>query len=215
MKIAIFPGSFNPPHYGHLFLALDIYHYFRLDLVYFVPSKLPVNKQYLQHSKVHRYNMVKLAIKKVPFFNISDFEINEKGVSYTYKTVKYFKERFLLNKNSLYLIIGEDWIGKFFQWKNYKYILENCNLICVSRKNNKEYIYNFEKKFNPENELMNSKIIGKKLFDNDTFYNYYYFNTNYDISSTVIRNLIKQRKYYRIYLPDSVYFYIVNNGLYI
>ena len=122
MKIAIFPGSFNPIHLGHIFIALDVYNCLDLDMVYFIPSNIPVHKQYLQDNVYHRYNMVKIAISEIPFFDICDFEIKNEDISYTYKTINYFKDKFKLEKEQLFLIIGEDWINNFDTWKNYKSI---------------------------------------------------------------------------------------------
>lgn len=215
MKIAIFPGSFNPPHMGHLYIALDVYYEFKLDLIYFVPSKKTINKKHLSDSTYHRFNMVKMSISDIPFFKISDFEIKQNGISYTFKTIKYFKERFKLKKEDLFLIIGQDWINRFTQWKNYEYILENCNLICVSRNEIDIFDYNYKKSFYNNYNNLNSNVVKKEIVGCDKKYDYFLLNSYYDISSTKIRNLIHKRKYFKIYLKENVYYYIVNNGLYL
>ena len=192
MKIVLFCGSFNPLHMGHLFIAMDAYTKTSADLVFFVPSKQPVNKPQLLESAHHRFQMTKCAISDIPFFKISDFEMKQEGISYSYKTIQYFKETYSLSKEELFFIIGSDWLNSLEKWMNYEFILKNSTFIVINR-------------------IIND-LSGQK-FDSDT-YDYLYLDKRYDISSTLIRGSIAENRYYKIYLPEAVYDYIQINGLY-
>ncbi len=100
-RIGILGGTFNPVHTGHLILGETVREKFRLDKVIFVPSCNPPHKK--NKSLVlpkHRYQMVCLAIRENPCFDVSDFEISKKGISYTVDTLNHFTIRFLRALNS-------------------------------------------------------------------------------------------------------------------
>jgi nicotinate (nicotinamide) nucleotide adenylyltransferase len=96
MKIGIFGGTFDPVHRGHLQLAQSARAQFSLDKVIVVPAYLPPHKQELPllTSAEDRYEMVRLAIEGEPFIEVSDCELQRKGVSYTFDTLSEFKEKY-------------------------------------------------------------------------------------------------------------------------
>jgi len=108
MKVAIFGGTFDPVHYGHLQLARNARAQFSLDKVIFVPAYQPPHKQelLLLTSAKDRYEMVRLAVEGEPFLEISDCELKRKGVSYTFDTLRAFEEKY--PKAEFFLILGKD-----------------------------------------------------------------------------------------------------------
>ncbi len=196
MKIALYPGSFNPPHLGHEIIANEVYHQLDLDLVIFIPSGIPVNKKHLDNNAFHRYNMVQISTESYPYIIISDYEVKSKQVNYTFNTVKYIVENYK-NIDDLYLITGFDWLGKFDSWKNSDELFQKVKLILFKRKNNidgyKNKIIDFEKKYGNKVNIIDRQ---------------------FDISSSEIRERISKGLVYKHFLNKDVYDYINQNNLY-
>ena len=138
MKIGIFGGTFNPIHNGHLNMIIDIKERLNLDVIYFVPSFKTPDKEF-QIEKIsakHRYEMVSKVIKSQNFswLKVSNFEYKSKSISYTFKTIKHFKEKYPNDK--LFWIMGEDRYKKFNTWKKYNYIKENASIVIYRRSEN-------------------------------------------------------------------------------
>lgn len=130
-KIAVFGGTFNPIHKGHIKIAKLAIKKLGLDSLYFVPNyQNPFkNKQQSYVSGEHRYNMIKLVLPEKA--KVCEFEINKKGISYTIDTIKFFKHRF---KNAqLYFIIGSDNLEKLHKWKDIDLICQLSQIIVFKR----------------------------------------------------------------------------------
>jgi len=131
MKIGIFGGSFNPPHNMHRDIALELIDNNYLDKVIFVPT----GDSYVKNGLISfndRYNMVKLMIKDIDLFLVSDIG-NNLGHQYTYQVLDYFKDIYL--NDEIYFICGSDNLIEFNTWKKYQYILENYKLLVIRRNN--------------------------------------------------------------------------------
>ncbi len=135
MKIGIFGGTFNPIHKGHIEMIKNVKVDLDLDQVYFVPSYMTPDKQFEieQINPKHRLGMVNLAVKaeKLNWLRVSDFEHKQKKVSYTYKTIEYFREQ--MPDAELYWIMGEDRIKGFEKWHNSEYIRQETNIVVYRR----------------------------------------------------------------------------------
>lgn len=133
MKIGIFGGSFNPPHNGHVNSILTVSKKMGLDKVIIVPTNQNPLKPIIDSpSAEHRVEMLKRAFSTYgQQFEINDLEIKRGGTSYTIDTIKALKETHA--SDELFLIIGVDQFFAFNQWKNYKKILEETNIIVTSR----------------------------------------------------------------------------------
>ena len=196
MNIAVFGGTFDPVHLGHLIIAEQAYNSFNLDKVIFMPAGNPPHKSDINiTSEQHRLNMLKLAVKDNSHFEISEWELSQDSKSYTVDTLKYMKSKF--PEQNIYFIIGADSLYEIFEWKQPEYILENANLIVALR---------------PEYSIDN-------IF-NDQRYNPYRGNIDLldncliDISSTKIRKLAASGKSIRYLTLEKVIEYIENNELY-
>ena len=133
--IAIFGGTFDPVHNGHLFVAEEICSKFQIDRLFFVPANVsPFKTQQRTTPARLRCEMLKRAVsglqnKKMA---VSEYEVLNQGVSYSIDTVRHFHELFPDGK--LYFIIGADHAATFDQWKDYQTLIELCDIIIIARK---------------------------------------------------------------------------------
>lgn len=128
MKIGVFGGSFNPPHKIHQKIATYLIDNNYLDKVIFVPTGSNYKKPYLA-SEQDRYNMLKLVVGSVPYFDISTYEFGK--LTHTYETLNHFKEYY--KNDDIYFICGSDNLKEIKSWKQYQYILSNYKLIVIRR----------------------------------------------------------------------------------
>lgn len=131
MKIAVFGGTFNPPHEGHRNLALEIRAAADLDKIIVIPSYVPPHKKTDQLADgKHRVKMCELMFKE-DFFSVSDIEIKRQGKSYTYDTLTQLKE--IYPNDELFLIVGSDMLLSFHEWYRYRDIISLVKLCVASR----------------------------------------------------------------------------------
>jgi nicotinate-nucleotide adenylyltransferase len=191
-RIIIFGGTFDPIHLGHLILAQEAQNFFSAAKVFFVPCYQSPHKlsQKPVHYK-HRIKMLSLAIKNNPKFVISDYEIKQKGISYAYKTIEYFKKKY--PKYKIYFLMGLDSFLEFKLWKNWEKILKMSTIIVGSRmvKNIKKY----------DDLLKNKKVV---LLP----------SLNIEISANDIRTRVQENKSIKYLVPPEVEKYIINHKLY-
>jgi len=191
MKIALFGGTFNPIHNGHLIVAEHVRVAMTIDRVIFIPSFITPHKQSGEDEVFHhRLEMVRLAIKGNECFECSDYEINKNAISYTIDTIEEMKSQHPYD--TIYLIIGMDNYLTFHLWKEPDRLLSSIQVIVMNRPNHKKQI----------NEVIGTKNI---IFIDVP---------NIDISSTDIRQRVGEGKSVRHMVPDSVEEYIVAQGLY-
>ncbi len=134
MKIAMYGGSFNPPHNGHLHLAEEISRKLMLDKVVIIPSNISPQKTNNGNiDPLHRINMCKKAFSS-ELFEVSDCEIARGGRSFTFDTLNYLKT--LYPDDELYLLMGADMLLSFHTWYRYEDILSLCSICAVSRDDN-------------------------------------------------------------------------------
>jgi len=190
MKIALFGGSFNPIHYGHLVLAESARVKFSLDKIIFIPAGIPPHKNYIPLApKKHRLNLVKLAIQNNKYFSVSDYELKKKGKSYTYQTIEYFKKTH--PEDEIFFLMGIDLLAQVNSWKKGDKILDLCKFLVGKRISS--------------NQNIPSQILKKVyVFDIPLI----------DISSTLIRDNIKKGQSIKYLTPEKVEKYILKNKLY-
>ena len=120
-KIAIFGGSFDPPHLYHQLIIINLLKLQYIDMIYVIPcGNHPLKKNY--SSFKNRFNMCKIAFKSISSFNninISDIEYKLNQPSFTYNTIKRIKQKF--KNKDIVLAIGSDLIPNLNKW--YKIII--------------------------------------------------------------------------------------------
>jgi nicotinate-nucleotide adenylyltransferase len=181
MKIGLYGGSFNPPHIGHLILAEMIHEALNLDLVLFVPSAIPPHKDDdSMLAAEERLRLTELAVAGNERFGVSDVEIRRGGTSYTVDTVDEIGR--IHPRALLWLIVGTDNLVSFHRWKEYAAILERCRLVALNRTG-------FD--LHDVHPDVRERIVAVEL-------------PRIDISSTEIRNRIRDGKSIRYLVPDAV-----------
>jgi nicotinate-nucleotide adenylyltransferase len=131
-RLAIYGGTFNPPHIGHLITVECVREQLRLDGIYFIPSAQPPNKPGTALASADdRLQMTSLAVEGVPELAVSDIEIRRSGVSYTIDTITALGAQF--PDASLMLIIGSDNFLEFQTWKSPTEILARVQLVVMHR----------------------------------------------------------------------------------
>ena len=189
MKIGLFFGSFNPVHSGHMVIAGYMSEFTDLSQVWFVVS--PHNPLKIKNSLLqdyHRMTLVKIAIGDNRKLKASDIEFKLPRPSYTIHTLAYLFEKF--PEHQFVLILGSDNLESFTKWKNYEQILEQVEL----------YVY--PRKDSHGGELINHpkvKIISAPVME---------------ISSSFIREAIKNKKDVRYMMPEKVWEYVDEMNFY-
>ena len=115
MDICVFAGTFNPIHNAHIKMAEIALNKNNFDKIIFIPSYIPPHKDVEKDLAIHRMNMVKLATKYNPKFEVSDFEYKNENKSYSIFTVKEIIKKYDI-KEKLNFIIGTDAFLKIDTW---------------------------------------------------------------------------------------------------
>ena len=187
MKVGLYFGSFNPIHIGHLIIANYIINHTDIKEVWFIVSpQNPFKNTTSLLNEQHRLSLIKLAIENDKNLKVSDVEFKLPRPSYTADTLVYISEKY--KKNTFTVIMGSDSFQNITKWKNYNYILENFSTLVYLRPN-----------FVEINLLKNCSVINAPLLD---------------ISASMIRKNIKEKKSIKFLVTDMVLQEIENKGYY-
>ena len=189
-QTAVFSGSFNPIHIGHLALANYIAEFTDLDEILFVvsPHNPLKNADDLLSDDI-RLEMTRLAVRDYAGFTVSDIEFGMPKPSYTIDTLNK-----LSNENpdtDFTLIIGADSWNDIHKWRNYKELLSKYKLLVYPRRG---YEIIIEEAYRQNVQQIKAPLI--------------------EVSSTFIRNMLATGKEVRAFIPESVYNYIKQHGIY-
>ncbi|WP_243473229.1 nicotinate (nicotinamide) nucleotide adenylyltransferase [Winogradskyella sp. MH6] len=191
MKVGLYFGTFNPIHIGHLTIANHLAEHSDLDQIWFVVTpQSPFKKKNSMLDNRQRYEMVYRATKDYDKLKPSDIEFGLKQPNYTIDTLTYLEEKF--PDYEFALIMGEDNLKSFHKWKNYELILENYSVYVYPRISEGKTDTQF--KDHPKIHHVDAPIM--------------------ELSSTFIRNSIKEGKNVRPMLPHSVWEYIDEMNFY-
>jgi len=186
-NIGIMGGTFNPIHIGHLSLAEAARDNLHLDLVVFIPARIPPHKNRSGIVDFElRYEMVKRAINGNAHFKISRIEIDKPGLSYSVETLRILKRRYL--KANFFFLIGSDSALELKTWKNIEEIFSLCRFVVAKRPG-------FNKFGLPRNALFLKGVFP-------------------DVSSSLIRKMLSQGKSIRYLVPDAVNQFIKKRKIY-
>ncbi len=191
MNIGLYFGSFNPIHIGHLVIANQMVENSDLDQIWFVVTPHnPFKKKNTLLDNFQRLEMVYLATKDYVKLKPSDIEFNLPQPNYTINTLTYLKEKYPSHVFSP--IMGEDNLKGFHKWKNYELILEQHNIYVYPRIS--EGVV--ETRFDGHEKI--HKVEAPIM----------------EISSTLIRNAIKEGKNVKPLLPENVWEYLDEMNFY-
>jgi nicotinate-nucleotide adenylyltransferase len=213
MKWGLLGGTFDPIHTGHLRCAEEILETFNLNRIIFVPASKPPHKIHGDITSFHhREQMITLAIEGNPVFSFSDVEKRRENTSYSVETVEYILKKYMENLE-LYFILGQDAFHAIQTWKEWEKLLLLCNFVVMTRPGyeNKglEGIVpaSFSSGFAYDDRV--------KGFRGPTGHVIYFREVTFlDISSSDIRQRVKQGKSIKFLVPESVRHYIAKNSLY-
>jgi nicotinate-nucleotide adenylyltransferase len=206
--IGILGGTFDPIHLGHLRMALELYEALNLARVHIMPCFQPVHRKLPTATPEQRLAMVKYAIVNEPAMYADDREIQRKGPTYTIDTLIDMHAN--MPDTPLCLLIGIDAFLGFTSWHKWEQIFDYAHLIVAHR---------------PQYSLPKTGIIVdllKERLQHETAYIHQnrgggiFFRpiTSLDISATDIRKQIAMGRNPRYLLPDEVYDYIKQHGIY-
>lgn len=201
--IALFGGTFNPVHKGHISLARQAVRKFGLDSVQFVPSNLPVHRDEPQVEASMRLHMVELAISPYPELTLNDSEIAREGYSYSVDTLEAMHQQY--PQQGLCWLMGVDAFNGFHTWKNPQRILQLANLIVCARPDVKPMTSRFDCHVLADSESLGHFKAGKIAF--------FPMQPN-NCSSTQIRSLLQSGQSATGCLDDTVIEFIQHNQLY-
>lgn len=189
MKVGLFFGSFNPIHIGHLAIANYMLEFTEIDELWMIlsPHNPLKNKSNLLN-EYERIKMVELAVEDDPRIKVSDIEFRLPKPSYTIDTLTYLSEK--NSAKEFVLLIGSDNLVSFHKWKNYEEILKHYHLFVYPRPG--AGLGNYAE--HPNVKLVNAPLI--------------------EISSSFIREAIRNNKNIQHFLPPKVYKYIYDNNFY-
>mgnify|MGYP006283321945 FL=1 len=189
MKIGLFFGSFNPVHIGHLAMANYFSEYSDLDQVWLVVTpQNPFKKRDSLLPEYHRYHMAELAIRDDLKIRASNIEFKLPKPSYTIDTLTYLSENY--KNHTFALIMGSDNLKYLHKWKNYEELISLYQLYVYPRPGTDPMEY--------EDQYPIQIINAPQM----------------EISSSFIRNAIKEGKDVRYFLPERVYQYICEMHFY-
>lgn len=196
--MVVLGGTFNPPHIGHLKLAEYALKELSADKIIFMPAGEPPHKKINDIvGKMQRYEMVKLLVSDNKFFEVSDIEVSSSNKSYTAKTLFNLKE--IYEGYEIFFIVGLDSFYDIEKWYKPEMIFKQC-IIAVSKRGGVDS-ENFRKHIEFYKEKYGAKITELNM-------------PEMEISSSDIRDRIKNKKQVKHMLTENVYKYIKENGLY-
>ncbi len=163
MKIALFGGSFDPPHKGHIKIIKTIFKKLDIDKVFVCPTFLnPFKKEF--HAPPHiRLHWLKKALKKYPGVSICNYEIKQKRPVPTIETVLHLYKYYQAKK--IYLIIGADNLDSLDKWKRARKLKKLVKIVVVTRSNKKipKNLQKLEVNVNISSTKLREKIIEKYI----------------------------------------------------
>jgi nicotinate-nucleotide adenylyltransferase len=184
-RIGILGGTFDPPHIGHLIIAQEVANQLALEQVWFIPTYEPPHKSVATVNVDSRINMLQLALADNERFKLNTIEIERSGKSFTIDTMKSLKETY--PETAFYFIIGADMVEYLPKWHKIEELIEVVQFVGVKRSG-----YKLDSSY--PIQLVDIPLI--------------------DISSTLIRKRIQQNEPIKYLVPDSIYTYIKEHGLY-
>ena len=192
MRLAIYGGSFDPPHLGHFLSAQDAIEQLQLDRLVLVPAATqPLKAGRAAASAEHRLAMVRLMVEGDRRFDVSATEVQRAGLSYSVDTLSQFAAEHPADER--YFLVGADVLSTFSQWREPERVLELARVVVLERGG-------------AIGSASDAVILGHRVRRLAT--------RRIDVSSTEIRERVRQGWPIRGFVADNVAAYIARHGLY-
>ena len=212
MKIGLFGGTFNPVHLGHLRAAEEVREKFGLEKTIFIPAHVPPHKKDSAVPAQHRFEMVRAALEDNPYFAVSDIELRRQGNSYSFDTIGHFTCEYGPDAE-LFFIMGIDAFREIHTWKQYPEFFSLCNFVVMSRPGRHET--EPEKNIPDDFPAMFSFNPDGRFYEHLSGRRVYFSGISLlDISSTGVRQAVRDGRSVKYLVPDSVAGYILSHNLY-
>lgn len=199
MKIGIVGGTFNPIHVGHLMLGEYAYEELHLDEIWYMPNGNPPHKSIDNHviTNETRVVLTQIAIRDIPYFKYSSFEIEQDIISYSYQSLECLKVKYPTHE--YYFILGSDSLFEIETWKYPNRFMSACHILVACRENMdlsllQEQIIYLKEKYQSDITLLPMPLL--------------------EISSSDIRSRVKAGKSIKYIVPEGVEKYIYSHKLY-
>lgn len=190
-RLGLFGGTFDPPHVGHLIAAQDVVEALGLNTLHFVPARLPPHKRDQSFSPARlRLAMVEAALEDAPGLEASELEIGRDGPSFTVDTLRTLRERH--PDDELFFVVGVDQFGELHAWKEPREVARLARLVVITREGD-----------DPESVDPGVEV----SYD-------FVPVTRVDVSSTGVRERVRQGRPIRYLVPEPVRRIIRRHGLY-
>jgi len=210
-SIGILGGTFDPIHNGHIIPLLSSAQKLSLTQVFLMPTHIPPHKSTVIATPKQRAAMVELACKDHHYLALDQRELNRKSTTYTVDTLREIRTENSAD-TTIYFFIGMDSLLNFSQWKHHAEILSLCNLIvntrpgfCLTSADETTQAIITQHQVTSVEQLQQHHCGGI----------YFAPPCHEDISSTQIRQLIKQGHNSKNFMPKSVFDYIQQQQLYL
>lgn len=195
MRLGIMGGTFDPIHYGHLFVAEEARVRFRLNHVLFVPNGTPPHKKDADLTPAaHRYAMALIATHGNRAFGCSPLEFHRPGISYTVDTLTQLRQE--NPEAELFYITGVDAVADILTWNRHEEVIRLATFIAAMRP---AFDLRTLQERLPQSYLERILLLG---------------STTLGLSSTDIRDRLRQGLPARYLTPDGVLSYIAKHRLY-
>jgi len=191
MRVGLFFGSFNPVHIGHMIIANHFAEFTDLDEIWLVVTPHnPIKKKHSLLADHHRYRMVEEATEDFPKLKPSNIEFKLKQPNYTIHTLVHLGEKY--PQHQFNLIMGQDNLNSFHKWKNSEVILENHEIYVYPRVT--EIVNKHQLAEHSNVHFVDAPIV--------------------EISSTFIRQAVKEKKNVKVLLPYRTWKYMDEMNFY-
>ncbi|MDF1642563.1 MAG: nicotinate-nucleotide adenylyltransferase [Pseudomonadales bacterium] len=207
--VAFMGGTFDPVHFGHLRMALELKQALKADQFRLIPCGDPYHKSKLVSAADVRYEMLDWALRDDPELMLDDRELNRQGPTYSYDTLVSLREE-LGSETSLVMVVGMDSFLSLPHWHNWQQLTELGHILVVHRPGSDLEL----------TEPLKSWYVAHKaaeleqLRSNANGFVFDLKKTMLEISATQIRGLLSAGQSPRYLIPGSVLEYINHNGLY-
>lgn len=202
-KVALFGGTFDPVHIGHLVCARRVAESGGFDRIILVPAARPPHKDTALASAEDRLNMLRLAVEGDAIFEICEIELHRTGPSYTFDTLVEMRDKFGPDV-SLHWLIGADMLEQLHTWHRAVDVVQMAKIVTMARppwqRRLSHILEALTEHLGPQQVLgLRNSVVQTPLLD---------------ICSTEIRDRVRRGLSVRFLVPEAVFVYIEKHRLY-
>lgn len=207
-RLGVFGGMFDPVHKGHVEAAIHASVLLRLDKLKLVPCNVPNHRSGAHASGLYRQQMLELAIARHENLEVDSIELDREGVSYMADTL--IEIAAVNTSATLVLVIGLDAFNSLPKWHKFEEISQLCHLLVLSRAGEKVD----SASVNMIDKHWQNKGDASEIFTSSSGNYYIERNFNFDVSSTAVRDAIRNKEKLSAMLDDDVATFISDKHLY-